>query len=102
MYLRSSPTGVLLDKVHPNGTSNGAVGEGITDITPVVWQATAYIVIHTPEEAQRTQSPPSGQVVVRIRDGRSLPVEIRFRHGNWDEEGNGFQNIWGQMTLYVY
>jgi hypothetical protein len=37
----------LLDEVHPDCTGKDAIGEGIGDVAPVVWQASFDIMIHT-------------------------------------------------------
>lgn len=42
--------GSILDKVHPDYTSYGPIGEGIMDVAGVVGQTAFDIVVHTPEE----------------------------------------------------
>lgn len=56
----------ILDKVHPDYTGYGPVGEGIGDVAGVVGQTTLDIVIHASEETQRTQTLPSCEAVVGV------------------------------------
>lgn len=65
----------LLDEVHADRAGDGAVGEGIRDVTPVVRQPSADIVVHAAAGSQHAVSPPSSLVFVRVRLGRDLALQ---------------------------